>query len=100
MLQCLPVPSEFSTLWVASIKLLAKMSIDLSRQIVISFDMEGHADHSYLGMICVLQIATYEMVYLVDCIALFDSPATHWVLSVQKGARSSCINVRLSLILP
>jgi hypothetical protein len=83
MLQCLPVPSEFSMLWVDSVQLLEKMSIDLSRQIVIPFDTEGHTDQSYLGMICVLQITTYEMVYLVDCIALCDK--------IQEFSVGSCI---------
>jgi ribonuclease D len=51
--------------------LLDKMCKQLRNEVVIALDIEGHTEHSCLGMTCTIQIATYECVYIVDCIKLY-----------------------------
>jgi ribonuclease D len=77
MLQCLPPPEEFKLIWVDNELLLSDMCRDLTRQDVIAFDTEGHSDFSFLGMCCLIQIATYEAIYLVDCLKLYKQISKH-----------------------
>jgi ribonuclease D len=68
----LPAPMNLMYTWVDTEVVMKDVARQLTKEIVISFDTEGHNEYSYLGMICLIQISTYEWTYIFDCIALYS----------------------------
>lgn len=69
--------------WISTAKELDILVEALRKVRFIALDTEHHSLHSYLGFICLLQISTGEVDYVIDALALHDrlGPALRPVLS-------------------
>lgn len=65
------IPIEEATLvYVDTLESLQSMIEALSLEKQIAIDLEAHSDHSYQGFLCLMQISTRSMDYIIDVIAL------------------------------
>jgi len=69
----LPVPTLENFVWIDSEDQLRETAKILSREFIIAVDTESHTVDSYLGFICLIQIATYEFNFIIDVLKLYKS---------------------------
>jgi ribonuclease D len=75
--QQLPPPEDLNFKWVDSEVGLVDAVRELNKQLVVAFDTESNCEFSYLGMTCLIQVCTYESVFIFDCLSLFDVIEKH-----------------------
>lgn len=67
-----PALSQTPLVWVDTPKKLQKMLQELQGVTCLALDTEHNSQRSYLGVLCLLQLSTGSVDYLVDALALHD----------------------------
>lgn len=56
--------------WVDTKNGLSKLCSDLEGESILAVDLENHSYRSYQGFVCLMQVSTYKMDYIIDTLAL------------------------------
>lgn len=56
--------------WVETESALRKVCSDLEGESILAIDLENHSYRSFQGFVCLMQISTYKMDYIIDTLAL------------------------------
>ena len=65
-----PPLEHVSVYWIDSEDALSEMAAILSNCTAIAVDLEHHHQHSFYGMVCLMQISTRDRDYIIDTLAL------------------------------
>ncbi|CAL8113217.1 unnamed protein product [Orchesella dallaii] len=77
MLNLTAVANEPEIKYIVTEDELIQLASTLDKEEVMAFDTESHSHFCYLSMVCLLQISTSKIDYIIDCLKLYDKINIH-----------------------
>jgi exosome complex exonuclease RRP6 len=68
----LTIPNVCRCRYVSDLSALVACSRDLDSSSIIAIDLEHHAQRSFLGIVCLMQLSTPTCDYIIDTLELHD----------------------------